>query len=155
MKELNKVERFGYITQGLDLTVRARTIHNEIICMEVTPEGTSGTCKGEPVDLPVDIKKIDKIVDLVQLLRKSQIELKDGKITIIPFNGTEKTVNNGKIGDCLGVDGCGLESCTTKNAGGNELCGFFTCAVDVMPCPLEVHPVGGCVVHVPYCPIIF
>ena len=90
MNELNKIETFGYITQGLDLTLHARTINNEIICLEVTPEGTNGTCKGVPVELPETIKKINKIIDVIQLLKEPRLELKNDKVIMIPLNKSEK-----------------------------------------------------------------
>lgn len=71
--ELNKVNRFGYIPQGLDLTLRARTIHNEIICSNVPFEGTSGSHKGEPVKLLEILEKANWIVYLVKLKKNAAV----------------------------------------------------------------------------------
>lgn len=107
MKELNKIEKFGYITQGLDLTIRARTINNEIICLDVTPEGTTGKSKGEHIELPEEMAKTDRIVDIIHLLKRSKLEIINKKIIITPYNKT----NDNAQRDCL-IDNCGIDVCT-------------------------------------------
>lgn len=160
MKELNKVDRFGYITQGLDLTIRARTINNEIICLYVTPEGTLGTCKGETVELPEIIKKIDRIIYLIQILKVSQIILKRGKVTIIPFNKskavTKRSPNNSEnCGENAII--CAGEGCAQEGCGENAIvcaekgCASDSCLQNAVVCAGNVCTGDGCASHGDIC----
>ena len=142
MKELTKIERFGYITQGLNLTLHARTINNEIISFDVTPEGTSGTCKGESIDLPEIIKKTDKIIDLIQLLKKSQLKLKDGQITVIPFERSQPSSHD-SVANCF-IDTCTAVGCGIDTGCNTRACLAHGCAIDL--CQVDVIP-GGCVIN--------
>lgn len=112
MKELNKINTFGYITQGLDLTLRARTINNEIICLEVSPEGTTGTYQGEPVELPEILKKADRMIYVIQILKKSKLTLENGIVSITPIDVSLCSGDRGQA-DCL-IDACGIEGCNLK-----------------------------------------
>ena len=129
MKEINQVDRNGYITQGLDLTLRARTRKNEIICFSVTPDGTTATCKGSPVVLVEQLREINKIVDLISVLKNVQIDLDGNKVVVIPFQKKSRTLLRGS---CAGA-GCAADAtaCPTNVCGG-YVCGGYAgaCAAD-------------------------
>lgn len=156
MKELNKVDRNGYITQGLDLTLRARTVNNEIICLDVSPEGTTGTCKGMPVELPEVFKSADRIVYLVQILRKSQLVLEDGKVTLVPFMKARPMMRGARraapmLGACAG-DACAANAidcagnvCAAEACAANAVaCEGNACAADACAANAEACAVAGC-----------
>lgn len=151
MRELNRVDRNGYITRGLDLTLRARTVNNEIICLDVTPEGTTGTCKGEPVELPEVFKSADRIVYLVQILKKSQLILKDGKVILVPFDKVRSVMQGSRrAAPMLGA--CAADACAANNehCAGNA-CAADACGANAGACVAEACAGAACVANADVC----
>ncbi|SHO43170.1 hypothetical protein [Anaerocolumna xylanovorans] len=142
MKEIKGADVNGYITGGLDLTVRARTVNDEIIALTVTPDGTNAMFSGVEITLPDEIRHIDRIVDLLDILKNCRVELLDGKaLQLLPL---ERQVGLRAAGGC-NSQGCATAACTTNYPNCNaEACAGAACSPDVSPCFAEACAANAC-----------
>lgn len=142
MREIMGADINGYITEGLDLTVRARTINDEIIALTVTPDGTGAKMNGAGITLPDEIKNIDRIVDLLDILKNCRIELLDGKtMRLLPM---ERQVSLRAVRGC-NAEGCSGAFCISNQPNcAAEACTGATCAADVSPCHGDACAANTC-----------
>ncbi|MCS3901204.1 hypothetical protein [Methanococcus voltae] len=69
MKNLNEAQIHGYITSGLDLTIRARTPNGQIVSFEVMPNGTTAKYLGNIIEIPkklVDMKTLKEVLEVLK-----------------------------------------------------------------------------------------
>ena len=146
MKELTPVERNGYITSGLDLTVRARTIQGDIVAFTVEPEGTTASLAGKSIEIHPAIASIDKIVDLLALLQNCGLSFKDNELQIVNPNPMFFNKNLTAASDCSGdtcaanASPCAGYACAANTCAGNTApcaadgCAGAACAGNAAPC---------------------
>lgn len=155
MKELNGVSRNGYITSGLDLTVRARTVKGEIIAFDVEPEGTTASYAGGQLELPPELAKLDRIADLLNTLRFCGLDREENTVKMVnvqkgaPINASNACT--AVAAPCAGF-GCAGDACAIYTAPcGGDVCAGNACAMDGGACVAEGCAGNACAGEVSPC----
>ena len=83
MQDIHGLARNGYILRDMDLRVHARTVDNQIITLDVQPEGTKGYYGNEEVILPHELATTDSVKVLLNRLLYTGIKLQGNQLILV------------------------------------------------------------------------
>lgn len=154
MKDIRGVDVNGHVASGLDLTIRARTVKNQVVAFTVTETGTMARCGNSQIILPEEIQGVDKIADLLAILKFSKGDIsEDNKLELLPIQSNNLLRAVPPIGkSACSADVCAAVTCADYDATCAGLfCASAACGEQAAICASESCAAAACAAQTPRC----